>query len=101
MATVKFDPIDEQVKQKEMAIASKMLRLRTEMNVQAGQLAEIIGISEEELASYEHGAEPVPASVLVLIAAAFGVEFDYFYTTNELEITDTSALLEEAFATMN
>lgn len=60
-------------------IAARLLHLRCSLTITSSQLADVLGISVNELEQYEQAHIPIPASLLALASLALGVEFDYFY----------------------
>lgn len=55
-------------------IADRMKELREILEITSAQLAEKIGISEEEYVSYEKAEADIPVSVLYSVAAALGTD---------------------------
>ena len=71
--------IEPWVDHQEKMIASKLFKIRSELGIEREELAAAIGIDYNELAKYEMGIEPVPASTLAIASTLMGVNMNYFY----------------------
>ena len=60
-------------------LAARMRERRIMLGVTQQQLAELIGVTYQQVHKYERGINRVPARQLHSIAQALGVEVDYFY----------------------
>jgi len=79
------------VSAEDKVIASKLYRVRTRMDIERVDLAKVSGISEQSIAEYENGIEPVPASDLFILSHIMGISIDYFYND---EILGASSLYQ-------
>ncbi len=95
MTLLKQAEIGQWVEQEEHLVASKLFHLRSKMNVERSQLAEALDIEEYELANYENGIEPVPATTLFLISTYLGVNVKYFFTEEVDVYTANTALAND------
>ncbi len=53
---------------KALLLSKKLSNKRCELNISVYEIAQAIGISEEEYIAYEDGVEEIPASVLFLVS---------------------------------
>lgn len=83
--------IGEWVENEDQAIAAKLFRLRARLGVERKELAEFAGIEEQELASYEKGIEPIPASMLAIFAIILGVRTEYFFSEDSEQVSSEVA----------
>ncbi|MCU7859739.1 MAG: helix-turn-helix domain-containing protein [Candidatus Thiodiazotropha sp. (ex Lucinoma kastoroae)] len=58
------------------ALGRSITKLRKTQNMTQGQLAELLGISQQHMASFEKGIRKVPASMLPMLAQLFGISVD-------------------------
>jgi len=58
------------------ALGSRVTALRKEQHLTQVQLAEILGISQQHMASFEKGIRKIPASVLPILAGLFSISVD-------------------------
>lgn len=77
-------------------IAVKFFKARTRSGIYRSELADLLEIDEVELARYENGLDPIPASTLVLAASFMGIELEYFY--EDADSAASSAKIVEEFA---
>ena len=66
-------------------VAANLFKARTRYGLYRAELAEILGIHEVQLARYENGLDPIPASSLMIAAHFIGVDFDSFFNENGVE----------------
>ena len=60
-------------------IGARMRERRVMLGLVQQQLAELIGITSQEVGKYERGINRIAASRLYMLAQALGVEVGYFY----------------------
>ena len=61
-------------------IASRLMLARARMELKRGELANLSGVSEENIAAYENATQVVPASDLFMLSIAMGISIEYFYS---------------------
>jgi len=74
------------------SIGNKIYSLRLAKGLSRQQLAELIGVTHQQLQKYEKGVNRIAVGRLVLIARALGKNINYFYDSigaNESEVTLT------------
>lgn len=87
--------INEWVDREEKFIASRIFRIRTGMNIEREDLAMLIGESDAQMAKYESGIDAVPASTLICMSFALGVDIGYFYGEDNLKICNSKIYANE------
>ena len=63
-------------------LGERVADLRKEQRLTQVQLAEILGISQQHMASFEKGIRKIPASMLPTLAQVFGVSVDELLGVN-------------------
>ena len=66
-------------------IGEKIYQLRLAHGLSRQQLAELIGVTHQQLQKYEKGTNRIAAGRLLLIAKALGKSVDYFYSEFDAE----------------
>ncbi|HEM7134008.1 TPA: helix-turn-helix transcriptional regulator [Providencia rettgeri] len=61
-------------------VGLKIKTIRKIYKVSGLNLAEFIGISQQQLSKYENGRSDIPISKIMLIAFYFSVDVNYFFT---------------------
>jgi len=74
--------INETLVHEEKIIAERLLNTRIKLGISRYNLARTVGIDESELVKYENAIEAIPASTLLMISVAMGLDFEYFYYDN-------------------
>ena len=64
---------------------SAIARLRLERNLTQAQLAEIIGVSQQQLGGWENGVRKPKLNALIKIAKALNVDFNELITWDEVK----------------
>jgi transcriptional regulator with XRE-family HTH domain len=57
-------------------LGQKVATLRKDQHLTQAQLAEILGISQQHMASFEKGIRKIPASMLPTLSQVFGISVD-------------------------
>lgn len=68
-------------------IARKILNLRRKLGLTRTEIAEKIGVSQQQLAKYESNNSVISIGRLLLISKALGSDLDYFFQGFESEST--------------
>lgn len=69
----------EWIEREERLIASRLFKVRTQLGIEREDLAAMVGVDDHELRDFEFGITPVPASTLLMLALAMGIEIQYFF----------------------
>ena len=72
--------LNKELEELNVNIGNRILRSRTILGVTRNELAQVIGISQQQLAKYENGVNRISASRLSLVAKKFSVSINHFYT---------------------
>lgn len=70
---------------KDLYIARKLRERRIELGLNQSYLADILGITPQQLSKYEKGLDRIPASRLDDFAKILSVPISYFYSSSEGE----------------
>lgn len=70
---------NEYIEEVDKFIGNKIYNLRLGKGMSRQQLAEVIGVTHQQLQKYEKGANRLSAGRLVLIAKALGTTIEFFY----------------------
>jgi len=70
---------NEYIEEVDKFIGNKIYNLRLGRGMSRQQLAEVIGVTHQQLQKYEKGANRLSAGRLVLIARALGKTVEFFY----------------------
>lgn len=80
MSQISYSFLDEQMTEDDrefyLELGNRVATLRKEIQMTQVQLAKVLGISQQLMASYEVGRRKVPASVLPKLAKTFGVSVE-------------------------
>lgn len=60
-------------------IGKKIKKLRLKYNLSGSALAEVIGISQQQLSRYENGQSDISTSKIMIISIYFNVDVSYFF----------------------
>ncbi|WP_353242072.1 helix-turn-helix transcriptional regulator [Providencia sp.] len=60
-------------------IGKKIKKLRLKYNLSGSALAEVIGISQQQLSRYENGQSDISTSKIIIISIYFNVDVSYFF----------------------
>lgn len=71
---------EQVISTQDRVIASRLMLARTKMELKRGELANLSGVSEENIAAYENATQVVPASDLFMLSIAMGIGIEYFYS---------------------
>jgi transcriptional regulator with XRE-family HTH domain len=74
-------------------VGDKIYSLRLAKGLSRQQLAEVIGVTHQQLQKYEKGVNRISVGRLVLIAKALGKNINYFY--EGIESNDTEPILTQ------
>ena len=74
-------------------VGDKIYSLRLAKGLSRQQLAEVIGVTHQQLQKYEKGINRISVGRLVLIAKALGKNINYFY--EGIESNDTEPILTQ------
>ena len=80
---------NEYIQKADKFIGNKIYQLRLAKGLSRQQLAELIGVTHQQLQKYEKGTNRLAAGRLMLIAQALGKTIEFFYTDFE---QDTESL---------
>ncbi|HGV3502243.1 TPA: helix-turn-helix domain-containing protein [Providencia stuartii] len=61
-------------------IGEKIKKIRSEYKISGLDLANVLGVSQQQLSKYEKGLVDIPTSKLMLISIYFNVDVNYFFT---------------------
>ena len=70
---------EQVISTQDRVIASRLMLARAKMELKRCELANLSGVSEENIASYENAKQVVPASDLFMLSIAMGIGIEYFY----------------------
>jgi transcriptional regulator with XRE-family HTH domain len=74
-------------------VGDKIYSIRLAKGLSRQQLAEVIGVTHQQLQKYEKGVNRISVGRLVLIAKALGKNINYFY--EGIESNDTEPILTQ------
>ncbi|HFF8521775.1 TPA: helix-turn-helix domain-containing protein [Providencia rettgeri] len=60
-------------------IGRKIRQLRNKYNLSGSELANVIGISQQQLSRYENGLNDISVSKLMLISIYFNIDASFFF----------------------
>ncbi|HEM8292667.1 MULTISPECIES: helix-turn-helix domain-containing protein [Providencia] len=61
-------------------IGEKIKKIRSKYKISGLDLANVLGVSQQQLSKYEKGLVDIPTSKLMLISIYFNVDVNYFFT---------------------
>lgn len=82
------DPKEEFTRKIEEIICKRLIRFRLEKKMSRQQLADKIGVSNQQAQKYEKGINRISAGRLYSIAKALGIPIELFYTNIEAELDE-------------
>lgn len=63
----------------DFVLGNKIFLLRKQKNMSRNALAQLVGVTHQQVAKYENGTNRISVSRLVLISKALEVEMNYFF----------------------
>mgnify|MGYP001612015082 CR=1 FL=1 len=76
LITVWFDPMNAESTEFFKAVGQRVAQFRTEHGLTQNQLAEMAGVKQYVIASYETGRRRIPASLLPVVAKILGISVE-------------------------
>lgn len=88
MKIQKKEKVENYIKQVDCFIGAEILRLRRMHKMSRVQLAQMIGVTNQQLYKYENGSNRIPIGRLMLLANALGKNLEHFCLTLQLEFVE-------------
>ena len=84
---------NDYIQEVDQFVGEKIYSLRLAKGLSRQQLAEVIGVTHQQLQKYEKGTNRISVGRLVLIAKALGKTVNYFY--EDLDITSSEPIVTQ------
>lgn len=84
---------NDYIQEVDQFVGEKIYSLRLAKGLSRQQLAEVIGVTHQQLQKYEKGTNRISVGRLVLIAKALGKTVNYFY--EDLDVTGSEPIVTQ------